>query len=184
MQRSLSTWFKNVSIAKKLYFTVGIMALLIAVELGVLVFSINTLSSVRAYVNGEGLWSKGQKNAVYQLMQYGVTHDEADYTRFREFMKVPQGDHKTRMELNKAEPDLQVAREGFLEGRNHPDDIDGMIKLLRRFHDNRFIHRAIVAWTNADEVAAGFIVLGEKLHAEINAPTPSQDRINNILREI
>lgn len=184
MQRSLSTWFKNVSIAKKLYFTVGIMALLIAVELAVLIFSIHTLSSVRAYVNGEGLWSKGQKNAVYELMQYGITHDEADYARFREFMKVPQGDHKTRMELSKPDPDLEVAREGFLEGRNHPDDIDGMIKLLRRFHNNKYIHRAIVAWSSADEVATGFIVLGEKLHAEISAPSPSQERINNLLREI
>ena len=51
-------WFKDISIAKKLYFTVGIMALLIAIELIVLFFSINTLSSVRAYVGGEGLWSK------------------------------------------------------------------------------------------------------------------------------
>ena len=54
----LFKWFRNVSIAKKLYFTVGIMALLIALELVVLFFSINTLSSVRAYVGGEGLWSK------------------------------------------------------------------------------------------------------------------------------
>jgi hypothetical protein len=51
----LFRWFKNVSIAKKLYFTVGIMALLIGVELFALFFSLNTLSSVRAYVGGEGL---------------------------------------------------------------------------------------------------------------------------------
>jgi hypothetical protein len=79
MRIFLFRWFKNISIAKKLYFTVGIMALLIAIELMVLLFSINTLSSVRAYVGGEGLWSKAQKDALYQLLKYARTHDELDY---------------------------------------------------------------------------------------------------------
>src|ERR1700754_592116 len=109
-------WIRNVSIAKKLYFTVGIMATLIAIELGALIFSINTLSSVRAYVSGEGLWSKAQKDAMYQLLRYGRTHDEADYEKFKDFMKVPRGDHKTLVELNKENPDMEIARQGFIEG--------------------------------------------------------------------
>jgi len=115
-------WYRNVSIAKKLYFTVGIMALLIAVELFVLIFSIHTLSSVRAYVNGEGLWSKAQKDGIYQLLKYARTQDEADYIKFRDFLKVNLGDHKTRMELSKPHPDMAIARQGFIEGKNHPDD--------------------------------------------------------------
>src|SRR5258708_22046916 len=97
-KNSLSNWFRNVSIARKLYFTVGIMALLIALELGVLIFSIHTLSSVRAYVGGEGLWSKAQKDAIYQLLRYGITHEEADFVKFKDFMKMSLGDHKTRLE--------------------------------------------------------------------------------------
>jgi two-component system, sensor histidine kinase len=180
----LFKWFRNVPIAKKLYFTVGIMALLIALELIVLFFSINTLSSVRAYVGGEGLWSKAQKDAIYQLRSYGLTHNEADFEKFRDFMKVPTGDHITRIELGKANPDMRIARQGFIEGRNHPDDVDGMINLFRRFHDNPYIHRAIIAWTKADEAVAGFPIIGAKLHAEINSPAPSQDRINAILAQI
>jgi len=184
MEKSVFSWFKNVSIAKKLYFTVGIMALLIAVELGVLVFSINTLSSVRAYVGGEGLWSKAQKDAIYQLMRYGITHDEADYLKFLDFMKVSAGDHKARLELSKEKPDWKVARQAFIEGRNHPDDVEGMLKLFRRFHTNYYINRAIIAWTKADEVGNGFLVIAQKLHTAINAPAPSQERINTLLREI
>jgi signal transduction histidine kinase len=181
---SLFKWFRNVSIAKKLYFTVGIMALLIALELVVLFFSINTLSSVRAYVGGEGLWSKAQKDAIYQLRTYGITHNEADYRKFREFMRVPEGDHVTRIELSKKDPDVNIARQGFIDGRNHPGDVDGMIKLFRRFHSNSYINRAIIAWTKADMAVSGFPVIGEKLHAEINSPAPSQERINAILSEI
>jgi len=184
MKRSVFVWFTNVSIAGKLYFTVGLMALLIAVELGVLVFSINTLSSVRAYVGGEGLWSKAQKDALYQLLKYARTHEEADYNKFTDFMKVSLGDRKTRLELSKDDPDLAVARQGFIEGRNDREDIDGMIKLLRRFHSNFYINRAIIAWNNADRYAAGFLALGEKLHKEINTHPSSPERINVLLAEI
>jgi hypothetical protein len=58
------TW-KNFSISAKLYFVVGIMALLIVMELLTLKFSINKLSAVRAFVGGEGSWSKAKKNAVH-----------------------------------------------------------------------------------------------------------------------
>jgi signal transduction histidine kinase len=184
MSRSIFRWFKDISIAKKLYFTVGIMALLIVVELVVLFFSINTLSSVRAYVGGEGLWSKAQKDGLYQLLKYARTHDEADYTKFEGFMTVNQGDHKARLELSKADPDLDIVRQGFKEGRNHPDDIEGMIKLFRRFHSNRYIHQAIVAWTNADEVISGFMAVGESLHAAINAKPYSQENVNALLSAI
>lgn len=181
---SITRWFRNVSIARKLYFTVGIMALLIAIELGALVFSINTLSSVRAYVNGEGLWSKAQKDAMYQLLKYGRSRNEADYLEFKEFMKVPMGDHKALAELAKPEPDMQIARQGLIEGRNHPDDVDGMIKLFRRFNNNYYISRAIEAWVAADNLVPGFYVIGDKLHREINTPNPSVERINAILQEI
>jgi hypothetical protein len=160
------------------------MATLIAIELGVLVFSINTLSSVRAYVNGEGLWSKAQKDAMYHLLQYSFSHDEADYRKFKEFMKVPGGDHKTLVELSKKNPDMDIARQGFIEGRNHKDDVDGMISLFRRFHNISYIKRAIKAWSEADPLVAKFIPIGEQLHAEINSPNPSQERINQIVAAI
>lgn len=181
---SITRWFRDVSIAKKLYFTVGIMALLIAIELGALVFSINTLSSVRAYVNGEGLWSKAQKDAMYQLLKYGRSRNEADYQQFKEFMKVPMGDHIALVELSKENPDLEITRKALIEGRNHEDDVDGMIKLFRRFANNHYISRAIIAWSNADKLVPGFYTIGEKLHAEINSPNPSAERINALLEEI
>lgn len=181
---SLFKWFKNVSIAKKLYFTVGIMATLIAIELATLIFSINTLSSVRAYVGGEGLWSKAQKDAVYHLLKYGRTHNEADYRQFLEFMKVSQGDHKTLVQLNKKKPDLDSARAGFIEGRNHEEDVKGMINLFSRFHSNVYINKAIQIWTEADQKVTLFIPIGNRLHDEINSGSPSQERINSILSEI
>src|SRR4051812_21782390 len=109
--------FKDVSIAKKLYATVGAMALLICIELFALLFSLNTLSSLRAYVGGEGLWSKAQKDAVFQLYKYGTTGNEKDYLMFQKFMGVVLGDSRARRELHLPNPNMEVARQGFLDGR-------------------------------------------------------------------
>ena len=184
MKRSVFRWFQDVSIARKLYFTVGLMALLIVIELGTLVFSINTLSSVRAYVGGEGLWSKGQKDAMYQLSKYGRTHAEADYDKFLTFLKVGIGDRKTRLELEKPNPDMDIARQGFIEGRNHPDDIDGMIQLLRRFNSNRYISRAIHAWSSADSFAIQLNTLATAIHNEINSPVYAPQRLDSLLAQL
>jgi PAS domain S-box-containing protein len=177
-------WFKNISIAKKLYLVVGTMALLIAVELFTLWFSLNTLSSVRAFVAGEGLWSKSQKDAVYYLQKYSRTYSEKDYLRFQEFMKVPLGDHKTLLELRKANPDFKLAYQGFIEGRNHPNDIDGMIKLFRRFHRIYYINKAIIIWSKADSAMNELIPIGKRLHEEITSELPSEERVDEIISDI
>ncbi len=160
---------KDISISKKLYFVVVTMAILILFELATLWFAIHTLSSVRALVGAEGLWSKAQKDGVYQLVKYSQTLDERDYDRFIQYMGVPLGDHKTRLELLKAKPDMAIASAGFLEGRIHADDIDGMIKLLRRFHDIYYIKKAISIWSQGDSMILRLMMVGTRFHAGVLA---------------
>ena len=188
---SFSKWIKNVSIAKKLYSVVGIMAILIAVELGTLYFAVKTLSSVRAFVGAEGLWSKSQKDAIYSLRKYYRNHKVEDEQAFYNFMKVPLSHHKTLVELLKKNPDLAIARQGLIEGGNHRDDIDGMIKLFRRFNTISYIHKSINIWSEADSVIARLIPLAKELHAEINltvglagSSSLSQNKLDEIIQEI
>jgi hypothetical protein len=115
---------------------------------------VNILSSVRAYVGGEGLWSKAQKDGMYQLLKYGRNHNEDDYRKFQEFMQVSSGDHQVLVEIQKEKPDLDIARRGFLQGRIHPDDLDGMIRLFIRFKKVYYINKAMVVWAKADSLVA------------------------------
>ncbi len=158
--------------------------MLIAVELVTLFFAINTLSAVRTYVGAEGLWSKAQKDAVYYLDKYGTSHNEQDYNTYLDFLKVNLGDHKTRMELLKPNPDYAIARQGFLEGRLHPDDIDGAIKLVRRFHSVSYIARAIQVWAKGDTLIGQLQAIGNDLHAEITAANPSAAKIDAIRKQV
>jgi signal transduction histidine kinase len=185
MRKFLSfSWFKDIPIAHKLYFTVGIMAVLIGVELCTLYFAIGTLSSVRAFVNGEGLWSKAQKDAAYQLLNYAAFHKEEDYAAFKDYLKVPEGDSKTRAEIMKPVFDMSVARAGFIEGRNDSDDVPGMIDLFRRFHSISYINKAIIIWGQAEPYAFQLKNIGIQIHAEINSPSPSQDKINALVQQV
>jgi len=178
------TNFKDISISKKLYFTIGIMAILIVIELFVLSFAISTLSAVRSYVSGEGLWSKAQKDAILNLRLYAYSHEEADYQNYLKYLEVPLGDGKARQALEKTLPDYEMARQGFLEGRNHPDDIEGMIKLMLRFHDNKYLARTIFYWKKAEASMIKLIPVSEKLHRAVQAGAVDSVQTTAILREI
>ena len=84
--------------------------------------SMSIISSTRAYVNGESLWSKGHKDAVFHLLQYARTRDRADFARFEEAITVPLGDQRARLTLDGPVPDVGEARKGFLQGGVHVDD--------------------------------------------------------------
>jgi hypothetical protein len=148
--RGPSRWILDLSINRKLTLVTGLMALLLAGALGGLWFGMNTLSSLRAFVGGEGLWSKAQKDAFYSLRKYAYSHDESDYQNFQNLLRVQRGDRKARLAMSQRNPDQPRAVEGFLEGRNHPDDIPGMIALFTRYHRLPHIRKAIEIWTSAD----------------------------------
>jgi len=160
------------------------MAMLIAIELMTLLFAINTLSSVRALVGAEGLWSKAQKDATLCLQKYGTSHDEKDYRAYQNCLRVNIGDRKTRLELLKKDPDLNIAREGFLEGRFNPQDINGAINLMRRFHSISYIANAIALWSKGDTMISRLQSIGYDLHSQVKEPVPSQEKINSSLQQI
>jgi signal transduction histidine kinase/ActR/RegA family two-component response regulator len=173
---------RNIPISKKLYFTISIMAVLVTVEICTLWVAVNTLSAVRSFVAGEGLWSKAEKDAVLRLHIYGNSHDKKDYNTFKRLLQVPAGDKKARLELLKKNPDLAIARQGFYAGRNNSADIDGMIALVLRFQQTYYLNKAFTLWAKAEPVIDRLAAIGERLHDEISVGVP-QNQVNATLAE-
>jgi diguanylate cyclase (GGDEF)-like protein len=146
-------------------------------------FSFGLLSSVRAYVGGESLWSKAQKDAVYHLQKYAASRASQELRQFRADISVPLGDHAARIEMDKANPDLEKVRQGFVRGGNNPDDIDGMFKLYRRFAWVSFMQRAIRAWEAGDRYIVQLDEAGTRLQREIESTSPTPEKIQAILAE-
>jgi hypothetical protein len=127
--------------------------------------SMSILVATRSYSEGESLWSKGQKRAMFSLLRYTETRAEADYYNYREALTVPMGDLKARLELEKDDPDFAAAWQGFIEGRNHPDDVPGLIMLFRRFRHIEFMADVIALWTEGDRYVAELNAAADELHA-------------------
>jgi len=181
----ISEWWQNLSVTKKLYGIVGVMALLIASELLTLMFAMSTLSAVRAFVAGEGLWTKAQKDAIHGLYQYAISGDEKHYDNFKENLVINEGDHIALIEMSKGkEFDRQVVRKGFMMGGNHPKDVDGMINLLTKYYWVGYISDAIEAWTSGDRLLEELKKSGEDLHQSVQKKLPRAKTqiLNNIAR--
>ena len=129
--------------------------------------SLSVMSAVRAYVGGESSWSKAQKTAVAALERYAITHDEADFAAYRTAIAVIFGDRDARLALEAADPDTARARSGLIAGRNHPDDIAGMIWLYRYFRHVPFMARAIGYWTEADALVLELNDVANTLHTAV-----------------
>jgi PAS domain S-box-containing protein len=185
---------KRPSAPRRSWPVVGLFGCIIALQLVVAAVSIDVLSSVRAYVTGESLYSKGQKDAQIYLLDYALYHKEDDYRHFQQALAVPLGDRIAREELQRPDPDLTVARDGFRQGGNHPDDIDRLIRLFRWLRGVPFMADAIVTWTDADVVIQQMRELAERLRervlrGEVEAAAASEMRgqalhLNNRLTQL
>jgi diguanylate cyclase (GGDEF)-like protein/PAS domain S-box-containing protein len=143
--------------------------------------SISTLSSLRAYVNGEGRWSKSEGQAMADLRRYGISHDEAAYQRFRAQLDVPLGDRVARLQLQSPNPDTTLVTAGFVAGRNDPADIPGMILAFRLFHSSTIMAPSIHYWNNGDALIMQLADIGKRAHEEISTGHPDAAYVESLI---
>jgi PAS domain S-box-containing protein len=135
--------------------------------------SMDILSAVRAYVEGESLWSKAQKESVRQLEHYAASGDAAAYQNYLQQIQVPLGDRRAGLELERERPQMQQVVEGFRAGRIHPDDIPLLVGLFRRFRHVSFMDRAITIWATADREIDEIVAVGDELHELFDGKAPA-----------
>jgi len=111
-------------------------------------YTIKIQSAVRAYINGESEYSKGQKDAALYLYSYIATEDTAYMKPFNDAIWVPMADNYARNSMLNNYDDSITARY-FLMGRNHPDDIPGLIWLFKAFRTT-YMKVPIALWTDVE----------------------------------
>jgi signal transduction histidine kinase/CheY-like chemotaxis protein len=162
--RGLGNWHRDKRRGSAIVFVVAVLllALLCSAIVGV-------LSSARAYVGGESLYSKGQKDAVRFLGQYLRSGDEADWQRHLAALAVPLGDRAAQLELEKPRPDFEVVRRGLLQGGNDPADLDLIMGFYRLFRHVPLVAAAVDTWAAADEDIVRLQRMGEQIRQARNA---------------
>ena len=174
----------DLSAKKWLNIVIASMAIIILGLVLLGMFGIETISGLRGFVGAEGLWSKSQKNATIHLIRYAYSRDESDYDAFKEFLERPFGDKRARLELEKADPELDIAHQGLIDGGNHPHDVETMARLFRWFREFEYIDKAIRIWERGDALIDSLEIQGEKLHQYITTHDQVLDsEIETIVRE-
>jgi diguanylate cyclase (GGDEF)-like protein/PAS domain S-box-containing protein len=156
-----------IPISRRLLLIIWPFLVIVAILVWLSSESMDILMATRAYSEGESLWSKGQKQAIFLLLRYSETKSEVDFRKYRDRIAVTLGDKKARLELEKPDPDYSIAWQGFVEGDNHPEDIPRMIMLYRRFRHIDFMAKVIDLWTEGDRLIGDLTVAAEELNAAI-----------------
>ena len=155
-------WFAR---SKRMLLIVSPFLAIVAVLVWLAIVSIDILAAGRAYVEGESLWSKSQKEAVFHLLRFAETGSEAHFQSYRKALIVPMGFRKARLELEKPHPNYAIVQAAFMQGGTHPDDIPGVISLYERFHRISYMKSVLDIWQTGDEFMARLDAAAEDLHA-------------------
>jgi diguanylate cyclase (GGDEF)-like protein len=175
---------QSLASAKRMLLIVSPFLVIAAVLVWLAIASIDILAAGRAYVEGESLWSKNQKEAVFHLVRFAETRSESDFLNYRRAIGVPLGFRKARLELEKASPNDDAVRAGFMEGGTHPDDIPGVISLYQRFHRVSYMKSVLDIWRTGDEFLARLEDAAEELHQFHLAGRGDRSELPHILNRI
>ena len=144
-----------------------IVVMLVLVSLlleGALFLEKDISNGVRAYVRGEGLWAKAQKDAVNYLNRYAAYGNEIDYLGYYYVTQVNLGDKQARLALQANSPDKKKAEAGFLLGQNDPEDAVAMVNFFLHFQNISYMRDGIRIWTEGDRLIGQLQQLAVALH--------------------
>ncbi|MEL7832564.1 sensor histidine kinase [Fodinibius sp. Rm-B-1B1-1] len=139
-------------------------------------YGTKTTSAVRAYVTGEGQWTKAQKEATHQLILYSIHQDTSYYNNFREKLKLHHSFTEARKTLLSENPDIFRATQKFKTSDLHSDDIDLIIWLTRNFKEFSHFKKALAIWEEGDKYIAKLDSLGYQVHQTIQAEEMNQSK--------
>jgi diguanylate cyclase (GGDEF)-like protein/PAS domain S-box-containing protein len=175
---------KIFSINKSLLETIWPFCFIVMLLIFLSIASMNTLSSVRAFVSGESLWSKSQKESVRHLHDYAKTHAETDYQLFLNAIAVPLNDKVARLELQKSRPNLNKAKEALIKGKNHPEDVEGMARLFLMYHRTSLMEPAITAWKQGDQLVSELMQLAVQIHDKVQSGQATAQELDQLLNQV
>jgi two-component sensor histidine kinase len=166
---------------------VSVFVLLAVVMSITAIYSNKTLMAARAYVAGEGHWTKAQKDATLMLAYYIVTDNDTYYTKAIEKLQVNRGDKVARITLSSDNPDIELARQGFLQGNNPPEDVEYLIWMFLWFKDISYMKEAIDIWEAADAGIDSLEALANVIHSDNSDARLTEERVYEyliLLREL
>jgi signal transduction histidine kinase len=128
-------------------------------------FTINLLSSTRAYINGESHYSRSHKNASRNLLLYLYSEDPAYFKKFEDQIHITIQDSVARVMLSQNKDKASI-RKVLLSAGNTEDGINDFLWLGNKMYRLPFLTLAFSQWKDADALVGQLHSLGLQVRAE------------------
>ncbi|MFB9264137.1 putative bifunctional diguanylate cyclase/phosphodiesterase [Bradyrhizobium erythrophlei] len=170
--------------SRSLWRVVGPLIAIVLLQASLAAGSLQVMSAVRAYVAGESIWSKGQKDAIHYLQIYVSTGAAESLRKFDAAIAVPLADRAARIALESPGDNDAAARAGFARAGNDDADIGGLIWLFKYFRGMKHVAEAVTAWRSSDALLDRLIQLRNEAEGDIALHDPSATTIRHWVERI
>lgn len=133
-------------------------------------YTIKTMSAIRAFINGESIYSKAQKDGTRNLLFYLNQRHESQYKNYNKNFQINLGDSLALHGLSNGAQDRQILN-NLIRGRNDPGDAADMIWLVKNFGNFSFLRDIIHYWRLADAGINDMHRIATSAHERINSGT-------------
>ncbi|MFU8858931.1 MAG: PAS domain S-box protein [Cyclonatronaceae bacterium] len=174
----------NTNTTKRVVTVISLFGVVILLLGFLWMYTAGLFMSLNAYIEGEGYYSRYQKDSFTHLIQFVQEQDPKYYWMYREAISVPLGNSIARIELEKDKPDYEKVKSGLLQGRNHPDNIDRIIKLFRNYRNAAFMETAIGIWERGDELVFAIDSTASVIYEEVISNDPDSLQLTLMMSEI
>lgn len=156
------------------------LGLLLALAVAFTHTGVRIQNATAAYLSGQSVWSRAQQAGVYYLSRYSRSGAAEDLHRAREWLDILLADRRARQAMEADSLDRQTAREQLIRGKNHPDDVDGMIWLYRHFSDWPQLRPAVAIWKRSDGPVLDLADIAKQLEQAWAGGTPDPGQLDEI----
>ncbi len=174
----------DTSMKVKFYGTITVVALVIIGLSFLGKYGIEVISGLRAFVEAESLYSKGQKDASHHLILFVDTKDKTIYQHYLDSIQKPMAAKSARLELEKKNPNLDLAQEAFTTLGLHAKDFPMVSTLFRTFRHVEHMDRAIQIWAKGDLLITQLSNLGTEIYDRVSRENMSQKMRNQFIMRI
>ena len=157
---------------------------IIGVLLAICAVSIVALSATRAYVTGNGIWARAERDIAVLLIEYRRTGNPEMLAQLDARTNLLRGDGTARLELLKPRPNYALIRRALLAGGNHPDDVQSMIWLFRAARLFGVAREPLGFWAQADEQFSQYLPLEQEDVISRTRGEPSAVELNDWIQRV
>jgi len=138
------------------------------------IYTVRTLSALRATINASSHYAKAQKDGAHHLLMYVGTKKELYFQKYKADLEVYIGDSLALKGLKSGEADSLIASH-YIRALNSPSDIDELVWVVKSFRSLDYVKQSLNSWSEGNAQIANLDMLANLIHTRIsrNETTPT-----------